>query len=174
MSCSASEKKISSGSSVSASSFFMSSSYAVPEESAFWKIVGFDVTPVTASSFIIRFSSPVWTRSRESVSNQIDCPRAASSCRGDFAIFHRPFQIGDLLQALHVPRASVERRIQEGAHELARERRSHHFGAEAEHVHVVVLDTLVRRVRVVADRRTDARELAGGDRSTDAGTADEN
>ena len=45
-----------------------------PSESAFWKIVGFDVTPTTASSSIIRFSSPVWTRSRESVSNQTDWP----------------------------------------------------------------------------------------------------
>ena len=75
MSCSASEKKISVGSSVSASSFFRSSSYASPDESAFWKIVGFDVTPVTASSSIIFFSSPEWTRSRESVSNHTDCPR---------------------------------------------------------------------------------------------------
>ena len=79
MSWSASEKKISLGSSVSSSSFFRSSSYASPSESAFWKIDGFEVTPVTASSFIIFFSSPVRTRSRESVSNQIDCPRAASS-----------------------------------------------------------------------------------------------
>ena len=29
------------------------------------KIVGFEVTPTTASSTISRFSSPLWTRSRE-------------------------------------------------------------------------------------------------------------
>jgi len=42
MSSSASEKKISDGSSVCASSFLRSSSYASPDESAFWKIVGFE------------------------------------------------------------------------------------------------------------------------------------
>ncbi len=39
---------------------------------AFWKIVGLDVTPVTASSSIIRFSSPVLSHSRESESIQTD------------------------------------------------------------------------------------------------------
>ena len=34
------------------------------------------------------------------MSNQIDCPRAASSCSRDFAILHRPFQLRDLPQAL--------------------------------------------------------------------------
>jgi hypothetical protein len=37
----------------------------LPAEIAFWKIVGFDVTPTTASSSIIRFSSPCSSRSRE-------------------------------------------------------------------------------------------------------------
>jgi hypothetical protein len=37
----------------------------LPCEIAFWKIVGFEVTPTTASSFIIRFSSPLSSRSRE-------------------------------------------------------------------------------------------------------------
>ena len=48
-----------------------------------------------------------------------------------------------------------------------------HLGAEAEHVHVVVLDALVRGVDVVADRGADPRELAGGDRGADARAADE-
>src|SRR3954462_15492345 len=121
MSCSASEKKILLGSSVSSSSFRMSSSYASPEASAFWKIVGLDVTPVTASSSIIRFSSPDWTRSRESVSNQIDCPRAASSCSRDFAILHRPFHLGDLQQPGDVALAAVDGRIHECVHEFARD-----------------------------------------------------
>ena len=41
-----------------------------PVESAFWKIVGFDVTPTTASSSISRASSPVSSISRESESIQ--------------------------------------------------------------------------------------------------------
>src|SRR5690242_446895 len=174
MSCSASEKKISVGSSVCSRSFFRSSSYASPEESAFWKIVGFDVTPVTASSSIIRFSSPVSTSSRESVSNQIDWPRAASSCRRDFAIaLHLLLHRGNLLEARDVPRASVEPRAEERGHELPGEGGADHLGAEAEHVHVVVLDALVGAVGVVADRRPDPCLLARGDGGADAGPADE-
>src|SRR5436190_4206450 len=127
MSCRASEKKICSASSVCSRHFFMSSSYASPVESAFWKIVGLDVTPVTASSFIIRFSSPEWTRSRESMSNQIDCPRAASSCRRDFAIFHRPFHFCDFEQTGDVTLATVERRAKEGGDQFAGERGTDDF-----------------------------------------------
>src|SRR4051794_886014 len=146
MSCNASEKKILDGSSVSSRSFFRSSSYASPDESAFWKIVGFEVTPVTASSFIIFASSPEWTRSRESVSNQIDCPRSASSCRRLFsAILHRPFHLGDLQQTSDIALAAVEGRIQKRRDELARDRGADDLRAEAQHVHVVVLDALVGR-----------------------------
>src|SRR5437764_6659779 len=123
MSCSASEKKVLSGSSVSATSLRRSSSYAFPVESAFWKIVGLEVMPVTASSFIIRASSPVWTRSRESVSNHTDCPRAASSCSLESAIFHLPFELGDLDEPVGVAPASDEGRVQKCLHQLARERR---------------------------------------------------
>src|SRR3954468_16606557 len=143
MSCNASEKKISVGSSVSARSFFRSSSYASPDESAFWKIVGFDVTPVTASSSIIFFSSPVWTRSRDSVSNHTACPRSLSSCSRDFAMLHHPFHLCDLQQPRHVALAAVERRVQKRRHELARERRADHLRPETEDVHVVVLHALV-------------------------------
>src|SRR6266851_952481 len=135
MSCSASEKKISVGSSVSASSFFRSSSYASPDESAFWKIVGFEVTPVTASSSIIFFSSPEWTRSRESVSNQTACPRAASLWSRDFATFHHPFHRCDLEQPRHIALAAVEGRVQKCHHELARQRRADDLRAEAEDIH---------------------------------------
>src|SRR5947209_6982257 len=139
MSCRASEKKICSGSSVSASNVRMSSSYASPDESAFWKIVGFEVTPETASSSIIRFSSPEWTRSRESVSNHTDCPRAARSCSRDLAILHRPFHLGDLQQPGDVPLPTVEGRVQKRSDELACQRRADDLGAETQHVHVVVL-----------------------------------
>src|SRR5436853_5894600 len=130
MSCSASEKKVLSGSSVSATSLRRSSSYAFPVESAFWKIVGLEVMPVTASSSIIRFSSPVWTRSRESVSNHTDTPRSDSSWSRDLATLHHPFHVGDLLQARDVALAAVEGRTEKCLYELARERRADDLGAE--------------------------------------------
>src|SRR5437870_4462338 len=172
MSSSARRKKISFGSSSSSRQARSCLSYASPSASAFWKIVGFEVTPVTASSSIIRASSPDSTSSRESVSNQTAWPRASSSCSRDLAM-HPPFHGGHLLEPRDVARATVEARGEERGDELARKRRANDFRAEAEHVHVVVLDTLVRAVGVVADRGADPRELAGGDRGADAGAADD-
>ena len=68
-----------------------------------------------------------------------------------------PFQLLDLLQSSDVTLAAVETCREEGAHELRRELAADHLRAEAEHVHVVVLDALVRGVGVVADRRSDPR-----------------
>src|SRR5205823_1292200 len=62
---------------------------------------------------------------------------------------------------------------EERAHEVGAQARPDDLGAEAEHVHVVVLDALVRGVPVVADRGADARHLARGDRSADARSAHE-
>src|SRR3954471_8298413 len=124
MSCNASEKKILVGSSVSSSSRFMSSSYASPSESAFWKIDGFEVTPVTASSSIILFNSPLRTRLRESVSNQTAWPRAASLCSGDvLAMLHLLFHLFHLAEAGDIAFASVETCAQKGVDELASQRR---------------------------------------------------
>ena len=78
-----------------------------------------------------------------------------------------------LLQSSDVPLPAVELRAEERAHELGGELGADHLGAEAEHVHVVVLDALVRRVGVVADRGADPGELAGRDRGADARAADE-
>ena len=86
MSSSASAKNSSTGSWIS---FFASrscSSYQSPSASAFWKIVGFDVTPTTASSAIRRASSPVSSISRESESIQTLTPCPLSSCNLDVAI----------------------------------------------------------------------------------------
>src|ERR1051325_1985125 len=79
----------------------------------------------------------------------------------------------DLLQSSAVALAAVEAGGEEGAHELARELDAHDLTTQAEHVHVVVLDALVRGVRVVADSRSDAGELARGNRGSDARAADE-
>jgi hypothetical protein len=61
----ASRRKISFGSRSSASTSRSWSSYASPAAIAFWKIVGLDVTPTTASSRIIRASSPERSMSRD-------------------------------------------------------------------------------------------------------------
>ena len=54
-----------------------------------------------------------------------------------------------------------------------RQRRADDARAEAQHVHVVVFDGLMRGVGVVADRRADARELVGGNRDAGAAAADD-
>ena len=77
----------------------------------------------------------------------------------------------DLLQPTYVAFPAVEFRTQERSHELSRELCTDDFRPDAEHVHVVVLDALVRGVRVVADRRADARQLACCDGGADAGSA---
>ncbi len=68
---------------------------------------------------------------------------------------------------------SVEPCREKRAHEVRGEARADNLGAEAEDVHVVVLDALVRGVDVVTDRCPDADDLARGHRSADTGTADE-
>lgn len=45
-------------------------------------------------------------------------------------------------------------------------------GAEAEHVHIVVLDSLVRRVGIVAQAGAGSADLIGGDTGADAAAAD--
>src|SRR4051812_24548953 len=79
----------------------------------------------------------------------------------------------DLVEPPNVPRLAAERRAEEGACALDRRLYPHHARTEREDVHVVVLDALVRGIGVVADRRPDARHLAGRDRRADAGAADE-
>src|SRR5436190_24089805 len=84
-----------------------------------------------------------------------------------------PFHRGNFLQSPDITLAAVESCPDECAHELGCEARSHDLGAEAEDVHVVVLDALVRRVGVVADRGADAGDLAGRDRGADPRAAAE-
>src|SRR5579884_691584 len=88
-------------------------------------------------------------------------------------MLHLPFHRRHLLQSSHVPLAAVELRGEEHLDELPRDCGAEDLRAEAEHVHVVVLDTLVRAVEVVADRRADAGDLARRHRGADAGAADE-
>jgi transketolase len=63
--------------------------------------------------------------------------------------------------------------VQERTHQVDRERGPHHLGAEAEHVQIVVLDALVGRIDVMANRSADSDELAGGHGGSYAGSANE-
>src|SRR2546423_10086647 len=136
-------------------------------------MVGFEVTPTTASSLIIRASFPVSSMSRETKSIQTLWPSADSLCRFESGIGHRPFKVFDLLESFHVARTAVEARREKRSDEVARKGGPDHLRAQAEHVHVVVLYPLMRRVDVVADGRADPGELAGSHRGADAGAADE-
>src|SRR6266571_6381080 len=150
-----SSRKISFASVSFSSSCFSCSSYASPCAIAFWKIVGFVVTPTTASSDINCASFPDSSIVRDSESIQTDCPRLLSLWRFESAIAHRPFHCLDLLQSPHVRLAAVESCQHESAHQLGGEARPDDLRTETDHVHVVVLDALVGGVPVVADRRTD-------------------
>src|SRR4051794_30311064 len=79
----------------------------------------------------------------------------------------------DLGEPSTVAFLAAERRPKERVRRLERELRTDDARPEHEHVHVVVLDALVRGVRVVADRGANAADLAGRNRGADAGTADE-
>ena len=68
---------------------------------------------------------------------------------------------------------SVETCRKKRAHEIGGETRAYHLRAEADDIHVVVLDSLVRGVHVVADRCPDPGDRARGDRGADTGAADE-
>src|SRR4249920_3067155 len=84
-----------------------------------------------------------------------------------------PFESLDFLQTEHVSFAAVEGGTEKYPDEIGGKLRADHLGAQAEHVHVVVLDALVGGVDVVADRGANARELAGRHARADARTADE-
>src|SRR5438105_5045512 len=91
-SCAESRMKISFGSSSSASSSFSCLSYQSPVDRAFWKMVGFEVTPVTASFSISLASWPVSSISRDSESSQTLWPSPESLCKFDSDMLFRPFQ----------------------------------------------------------------------------------
>src|SRR6266704_6736262 len=84
-----------------------------------------------------------------------------------------PFQVLDHLESYHVTLAATETCREKSHDEIACERRPDDLRAEAEDVHVVVLDALVGRVHIVANRRADPRELGGRHRRTHTGAADE-
>ena len=66
-----------------------------------------------------------------------------------------------------------ERGVKERVDDFARQCRADDACADAQHVHVVVLNRLMRGVGVVADGGTDAGEFVGGDGDAGATAADD-
>src|SRR5262245_53934514 len=118
MSSTASSRKISFGSSTRPRRSRSWSSYQSPCESAFSKIVGFEVTPTTASSRMSRSSSPVSSISRESESIQTLTPRSERSCSRLVAMPLRYRSRASGKQARMAPMSDTDRR-----HELAQQLR---------------------------------------------------
>src|SRR5690348_11026913 len=83
------------------------------------------------------------------------------------------FQRADLAKAPLVAGLVTEPGVQERPHQLPGQLDPDDTRSEHQHVHVVVLDTLVRGVRVVAQPGPDAGQLVGRDRRADAAAADE-
>ena len=72
-----------------------------------------------------------------------------------------------------MPRRARVLRREEGPDEIRGELVADDARAQREHVHVVVLDRLVRRVHVVTDAGADPHELVRGDRGAHAAAADD-
>src|ERR1035438_4336946 len=68
---------------------------------------------------------------------------------------------------------SAEFRPQKRAYQIQCQLRSNDARAQAEHIHVVMFDALMRRITIVAKRGSDAGKLIGCNRRTHAATADE-
>lgn len=63
--------------------------------------------------------------------------------------------------------------VQKGGDQLLRQRRTDNPAAEADHVHVVVFNALMSRIRIVHQRGIDAGDLVGSDARADAAPADD-
>ena len=84
---------------------------------------------------------------------------------------HRAFERGHLGEAAQVPGLAAERGVQKGVHQFARQFAADDATAEHEHVHVVVLDPLVRGIGVVAQAGADSGDAVGRHRGADAAAA---
>src|SRR2546426_6054077 len=82
-------------------------------------------------------------------------------------------EIMDLREPPQVPLLAGELCGEERPHDLVRKPRADHPRAETEHVHIVVLDSLMSRIAIVADRGTDARKFIGGNRHAGSAAADD-
>ena len=87
--------------------------------------------------------------------------------------WRRVFALEDFVEAPHVALLVGERSAHERRDDLAYERGADDAAADAQDVHVVVLDALARRVGVVAGGRPHARDLIGRDAGADPAPAGE-
>ncbi len=76
-------------------------------------------------------------------------------------------------QPAQVPVLTGELGTQKRQDQLARERIAHYPASKHQNVHVVVLDSLVRRVRIVAQAGADSAELVRRKRCADTASADQ-
>src|ERR1035437_8997042 len=98
-------------------------------------MVGFVVTPTTASSFMSFFSEPDSSMCRDSESIQTDWPFALSACRFDLAMCHLSFHRSHFFQPSYVALAAVELRPEKRAHAPDRQTLPEPLGAEAENIY---------------------------------------
>src|SRR5262245_53147854 len=105
-------------------------------------MVGLDVTPTTASSSMSRASVPSRSQARDTESTQTLWPCFDSWCSRDSGMCFLHFL--DLVQPADVALAAVEGRGEECPGEVGGKLGTDDVRAQAEHVHVVVLDALVR------------------------------
>ena len=82
------------------------------------------------------------------------------------------FKRGDFTQPADMTFFLCKLGGQEGIHQFSRDNETHHPAADAEDVHIVVLDSLVSRVVVLHQPGTHSRNLVGTDRGADAAAAD--
>lgn len=82
--------------------------------------------------------------------------------------------IHDLGQASRVSGSGAIASIQESAHDFESDFGTDHASADAEDIHVVVLDSLPGGVSIVAQASSDAGEFVGSYANAHAGTADQN
>ena len=84
------------------------------------------------------------------------------------------FERRDFCQSAKMPVSLAELGMQERVDEIPRHRRSDRSAAHAEHIHVIVLDSLPSREMVVDQCRTDSRDLVRADCRSDPAAADGN
>src|SRR6266850_5810599 len=144
-------------------------------------MAGFDVTPSSPSLSISPFSSPEVMSPLRMLSYQRLWPAATTSRRGlvgrgvGMSVTSKKACLDgkDLLQPPGMPLLARVAGGGEGADDLPGDLLPDDPGAEAEDVHVVVLDPLMGGVGVVEEPGADAGELVGGHRHAHAAAADD-
>jgi hypothetical protein len=83
------------------------------------------------------------------------------------------FKDRNFLQALSVALLACEFGSEVSGDKFMRQCGTNHTSTEHENVHIVVLDSLMSRIRIVTETGTNARQFVGGHRRADAAAADQ-